>query len=390
MDMIFGIMTVVLGQSQAEPAGGVGKAVADIWSNTYQGNELWRYFVLLGVILGTLVVGRIVRFILDEIYKRCEVREGVHFFELLMKTISRPAAMMIFGVGIYFSRLAMVFGDAGFSVGIEDSWKKIGLVIMSAAVAWWVFRLVDIVEYYLRNLTSRTETPLDDMLVPLIRKSLRIFVVIVSVLFIADSVLEMDVKTILAAAGIGGLAFALAAQDTVSNLFGSVTIFADRPFQVGDRIKIGGYDGPVEEVGFRSTRIRTLDGHLVSVPNSKIANDMVENISKRPTIKRVANITITYDTEPAKVEKALAIIKGILAEIPEINSVVDLPPRVYFNDFNEWSLNILVIYWVSPPDYWMYLDIAERVNLAMMRDFEAEGIEFAFPTQTLYVNKSDS
>ena len=191
-------------------------------------------------------------------------------------------------------------------------------------------------------------------------------------------------------AGVGGIAIALAAKDTVANFFGSIAIFADRPFQIDEIIKIGDHCGPVEEVGFRSTKIRTLQGHLVTIPNSVVVNTAVENIGKRPFIRRTSNITITYDAGHKKAARAVEIIKNILADVPEINTNTDRPPRVYFSDFNDWSLNIYMTYWVKPPDYWLYNEVNERVNLEMMKRFEAEQIEFAFPTQTLYVQKDPS
>jgi MscS family membrane protein len=156
---------------------------------------------------------------------------------------------------------------------------------------------------------------------------------------------------------------------------------------MGEVVKIGEHKGPVEEVGFRSTRIRTLEGHLVTIPNSLIVNTSVENISRRPFIRRTSNITITYDSGHAKAERAVEIIKEILAGVPEVNVDPDRPPRVYFSDFNDWSLNIYMSYWVKPADYWLYQEVNERVNLEMMKRFEAEQIEFAFPSQTLYVKK---
>jgi MscS family membrane protein len=157
---------------------------------------------------------------------------------------------------------------------------------------------------------------------------------------------------------------------------------------MGELVKIGEHLGPVEEVGIRSTRIRTLYGHLVTVPNSVIANSMVENVGRRPFIRRTSNITITYDSGHKKAGRAVQIIKEILADVPEVNTDPDRPPRVYFNEFNDWSLNIYMSYWVKPPDYWLYQQVNERVNLEMMKRFEAEKIEFAFPSQTLYVKKN--
>jgi MscS family membrane protein len=161
----------------------------------------------------------------------------------------------------------------------------------------------------------------------------------------------------------------------------------DKPFLVGDRVVVDGVDGPVEDIGFRSTRIRTLTGHLVAVPNEKMASINIENIGRRPSIRRLTNITITYDTPPEKVERALAIIREVLNNHEGMDP--EFPPRVYFDEFNDASLNIVMIYWYFPPNYWDFLAFSERVNLKIMRAFEAEGIEFAFPTTTTYLAQDD-
>jgi len=176
---------------------------------------------------------------------------------------------------------------------------------------------------------------------------------------------------------------ALAGQDMIRNFFGSVMILLDKPFQVGDRVVIGGHDGPVEEVGFRSTKIRTLEGHLVTVPNAEAANTIVQNIGRRPYIRRLSNITITYDTPPEKVRRALEIVKELLANHEGMDE--EFPPRVFFNEFNDCSLNILMLYWYHPPDYWAFLEFNEKVNMEILERFNAEGIDFAFPTQTVYL-----
>ncbi|MBN2210146.1 MAG: mechanosensitive ion channel family protein [Sedimentisphaerales bacterium] len=354
------------------------------------GNELWRYATLLGIIFLTLFAGRITRFIIDRTAARMAKRPRTELMRLFLRSLAGPAAVAIFAAGVWLGRFAIHFDDeTAFTMKTFVLWGKVAHAVMALAVAYFIYRLVDIIEHYLRRLTRRTDSQLDDMLVPLVRKTLRVFIAVLSLLFIADNILDMNVKTILATAGVGGLAVALAAQDTIANFFGSITIFADRPFQVGERIKIGGFDGPVEEVGFRSTRIRTLDGHLITIPNKTIANEMVENIGKRPYIKRVANITITYDTPPDKVQRAVEIIKQVLDVTPEVNTDPELTPKVFFNEFNDWSLNLLAIYWVKPADYWLFQEVNQRVNLAVMRGFEAEGIEFAFPTQTLYLKKDN-
>lgn len=187
--------------------------------------------------------------------------------------------------------------------------------------------------------------------------------------------------------GIAGLAVSLAAQDSIKNLFGSITIFLDRAFAVGDRIVFDGNDGLVEEIGFRSTKMRTADGALVTIPNAKIVDGSVINITSRTNIRRQMNITITYDTPAAKIEQAVEIVRQILAD-PEIAGAFDMakfPPRVAFDELNSDSLNIRVLYWVHPPDYWLFLEHSQKFNLKLIRAYEQAGIEFAFPTQTLYV-----
>jgi MscS family membrane protein len=215
-------------------------------------------------------------------------------------------------------------------------------------------------------------------------------------------------------AGVFGLAIALAAQDTLRNFLGSVMIFMDRPYAVGQRIVVEGHDGTVESIGLRSTKIRLLSGHLTTIPNEKMAATDIENIGRRSFIRRLFNVTITYDTPPEKIKRAQEILWDILA-VPEDTATEsrrspgdmadtsavgdakkqqrhpneainqpDFPPRVYFNDLNADSLNILVIYWYHPPENWDYLEHATWINEQIIERFNAEGIDFAFPTQTIY------
>ena len=366
----------------------------DWWSKTInyelvRGNTIWRFALVLLSFLVALAAGRVVQFVLDGYAARLSRKKGERPFSLLLKALVKPIYVAIFAGGIFVAKIPLNFNDDnGIHTSISGSWTTVARVVAAIAVAYAMYRLVDVVEYYLNRLVGKTETKLDDMLVPVVRKALRITIAIIAALMIAEYVLGAGkVKSLLLGAGVGGIAIALAAKDTIANFFGSVTIFADRPFQMGEVVKIGEHKGPVEEVGFRSTRVRTLEGHLVTIPNSLIVNTSVENIGRRPYIRRTSNITITYDSGHSKAKRAVEIIREILADVPEVNVDPDRPPRVYFSDFNDWSLNIYMSYWVKPPDYWLYQEVNERVNLEMMKRFEAEQIEFAFPSQTLYVKK---
>jgi MscS family membrane protein len=256
-------------------------------------------------------------------------------------------------------------------------------ILIICAIGFVVYNLVDIVEIWLNRFSRKTKSKLDDMLVPLVIKSLRVTVIILVLLQVAQTLSDKPITSILAGLGVGGLAVALAAQDTIKNFFGSLVLFSDKPFEVGERITVDGYDGPVEEVGFRSTRIRTLDGHMVTIPNGELANKTIHNIGKRPYIKRLMTVTVTYDTTPEKLQKALDILHEILDDHEGMDP--EFPPRIYFSDFASTSLDILVIYWYHPPDYWQFMEFNQKVNFKILEQFNNEGIDFAFPTQTVYV-----
>jgi len=371
----------------------ISAAAGDSWLDVVnyeiiKGNALWRFGGVLVVILTTLVVGRVLQYAINGYAARLERKAGTNVLVLIFRGLAKPAYVAVFAGGFFFCKALLYFNDeSGISTSVGATWTKIAKVLGAVAVAYALYRLVDVAEHFLHKVVGRTETKLDDMLVPVIRKSLRITITIVAVLLIAENILDQNVKSLLLSAGVGGIAIALAAKDTIANFFGSITIFADRPFQIQDLVKIEGHYGSIEEVGFRSSRIRTLEGHLVTIPNNTIANATIENVGKRPFIRRTSNITITYDSGTKKTQRAVEIIKSVLAEVAEVNTDPERPPRVYFSDFNDWSLNIYMSYWVKPADYWLYQGVNEQVNFEIMRRFEAEGIEFAFPSQTLYVKK---
>jgi MscS family membrane protein len=194
--------------------------------------------------------------------------------------------------------------------------------------------------------------------------------------------LGFPLTTLLAGAGISGLAIALAAQSLLKGLFGTVTILFDKPYQSGERIIVKGYDGFVEDIGMRATKLRLLTGHLVSIPNDQMADSEIENIGRRPHIRRTAVIEMPSDTPTAKVKRALEIVRAAVDDHEGMRE--DLPPRVFLRDLKESSIGIFMIYWYQPPDYWDFLAFSEKVNLQIMEQLEAEGIDFAAPALTVH------
>lgn len=336
---------------------------------------------LLGWVVGAMLLGKLLQLVLNGMgkAKRFEARPWV---QVAFRSFSRPIPFLFLAIGLRYGLQTLEF-----SKGIEAVMADCFGVLFTIAVTYFVYSLVDVIDYAITHVTKKTKTTMDDMMAPMVRKSLRVVIVILALVQIAQILSDKPITSIIAGLGVGGLAVALAAQETIKNFFGSLVIFADKPFELGERIKVGGHDGTIEEVGFRSTRLRTLDGHLVTMPNGELANQMIQNIGKRPYIKRVMNVAITYDTTPDKVEEALAILRDILDNHEGMQE--EFPPRVFFNDFNDCSLNILAIYWYHPPAYWDFLAHAEKVNMELLRRYNDAGIEFAFPTQTLYVNAAE-
>ena len=218
----------------------------------------------------------------------------------------------------------------------------------------------------------------------LIRICAKLFsVVAVTIIFlVGGQYLGIPVATLLASAGIGGIALALGAQDTLRTLFGTLMLMADKPFRVGDRIMFRNYDGVVEDIGLRSTKLRLLTGHQVIVPNDELSRTDIENVGRRPHIRRDASIHIPLDTPRHKLDRAGELIRAALENHEGMDP--EHPPRVYFDEFNQGSFNLRFFYWYSPPNYWDYLKFAETLNLRICEAFEREGIQFSMPTRVSY------
>jgi len=204
-------------------------------------------------------------------------------------------------------------------------------------------------------------------------------------LIIALSILGIDIKALVATLGIGGVALALAGQDTAKNLIGGITILGDRTFRIGDRIIAGGYDGFVEDIGLRSTKLRTLSGRLVTIPNGKLTDASIENITLESHRKVVLNLGLTYDTTPEKMSEAIAILKKIPTQVKYLKK----DTVAAFTDFNDSSLGITFAYYIvkNRPESLDIFNINNEVNMIILKKFNEAGLNFAFPTQTIYVEK---
>jgi len=244
-------------------------------------------------------------------------------------------------------------------------------------------RFVNVGSAAARAWASGTDSKLDDQAIPLIRQAIQVVLLVIGGLYIADAA-GIDVWQLAAGVGIGGLAFALAAQDTVANVFGSINIFVDRPFQIGDWVQIGKVEGVVEEVGFRSTRVRTFYNSLVTIPNSQITNANVDNLGVRPRRRIKMTLGLTYNTPVDKVQAYVEGIRAILAAHPYVQRTYE----VQFYNLGASSLEILVYYHVVTPGWHEELNTRSQNLMEFMRLADQLGVQFAFPSTSVYVEST--
>jgi MscS family membrane protein len=340
--------------------------------------EGWQWLGLVVIIFLGVVAGRLFVFSASRSLRRfLERRSRAVGSEVLLRTLGPVGALVmiaVWGLGIVWLGLPVTVFALYYRA------VRVVAVVVAVVVA---YRLVDVLSDVLQRRADRTDTRYDDLLIPLIRKSLKVFVVAVGLVLVAETV-GQDITALVAGLGIGGLALALAAQDTVSNLFGSLTVLLDRPFQVGDWVVVGDVEGTVEEVGFRSTRIRTFYNSLITLPNSTLIKASVDNLGDRTYRRWKTVLGLTYDTPPEKLEAFCEGIRELIRNHPYTRTDYF---HVYLNDFGDTSLNVLLYMFFETPDWATELRERHRLGVDILRLAAALGVEFAFPTQTLYLRR---
>ncbi|HTG45333.1 MAG TPA: mechanosensitive ion channel domain-containing protein [Verrucomicrobiae bacterium] len=338
---------------------------------------LWQYLATLIYIVIAVVAARLIDYLVTVWLTRLAARTKTRLDDLLIELLHGPAKILAFIIllwlGMEFFRWPIWF----------EHWLKNGFkLVLASSLTYLALKLVDLVASYWRTRPAlRVDKSFNDLLLPLLSKSVKGFILIMAVLVTLDN-LNFNIRTLLAGVSISGLALGLAAQDTVGNLFGAAAVFIDKPFKIGDRIQLNGIDGTVEEMGLRSTRVRNPEGHLITVPNKTMGNATITNVTRRPNIKTVINIGLTYDTPPAKVAEATTILKEVYERHPMTSEVT-----VGFNQFGDSALNINVVHFWKELENKEYIAGMQALNLEIMSQFSKAGIDFAFPSRTVYLRQ---
>ena len=336
------------------------------------GNPVWKYGAFFGLILLAVVVHAALRWVGERFLRMRPLPEGIA--KVIRGLLRRPLGGVLYLLALWAGVNLFVLPEA--AAGVV---RGVFVAAFTVLFIYIVTKITDLLFSIWRERARRTETRLDDQVIPILSRVIKVFIWAIGVLLILQN-LGYNVTSLLAGLGIGGLAVALAAQETLSNFIGALAILVDRPCEVGDRVDFDqlGIKGTIEAIGLRSTRVRTLDGTLVSIPNRTMANTVINNVAKRPTIKNQFVIGIVYDTPYEKILEALRILREILANHPSTANY-----RAYFKEYGPYSLNIEVVHWCKYTDWEEFLKATEEINLEIKRRFEEAGIEFAFPTQTV-------
>lgn len=346
-------------------------------NHNFLGMTKRQLFAILIQILLALIFYRVTTFVFSRSVNVLMARMGKeHIGRKYILPVARPLAALV-----VILWLLITIPILQIPIGLGRYLSIVLRTLLPVYVTMLLYRFVDLLSLYFTRLASRTETTLDDQLVPLVRKSLKAFVVLIGGLWIL-SALNVPIIPLLTGLSLGGLAFALAAQDTLKNFFGSVMIFIDKPFQIGDWISADNLDGTVEEVGFRSTRIRTFRDSVQSIPNGKLADMLIDNHGLRVYRRFSTKLSITYDTPPDRIDLFTEGLRAIVDAHPHTRKDFYI---VQLNEFGASSLDIMFYIFFQVPNWKEELRCRHEVMLEAIRLAEHLGVRFAFPTQTLHM-----
>ena len=346
-----------------------------MFETIYLNNSLQTWLYAIAIAAGAIIFGKLLYWVIQKTLKVYTSKTNNELDSIFIDMIEEPLSLAITLIGLWFAVDILTMAES-----IQKFVDSVFYFLVIFNIAWFATRLFDtVMDKYVKIKVAESETDLDDILFPIVRRIIKISIWTLTIVIGIDNA-GYNVTTMITGLGIGGLVFALAAKDAVSNLFGGFIIFSDKPFNMHDRIIINGHEGYVREIGLRSTKLETLDGRIVTMPNSNVTDNPVLNISKEKGRKIKFHLGLTYDTNVEKIELAKEILAKIIDENEHTRDSV-----IAFDSFGDFSLNILVIYWVrsgSP-----IAGTNDAINMQILKEFNTNKLDFAFPTQTVILDK---
>lgn len=350
-------------------------SVLDILDIRSSGNTVTHYVLSAVLLVLGLLARRIVTGMFFPVLRKLAARTRTHLDDKLIPSMESPVAAFVMVTAIFAALKVLKL-----SVETDQFIGYGSRVAYSLTIFWGLWRAFSALLDHAQDAARERNLGIAAFM-PWIKKSLLTVFIIFGVLLTIQG-LGYDVKALLAGLGIGGLAFALAAQDTIANVFGSVVVAIDQPFKAGETIRISGNIGMVEDIGLRSTRIRLIDKSLLIVPNKTVAAEAITNLARFTQRRTEQVIGLTYDTTPAQMDEMVDVIREIILSEDGVDPASVM---VFFRDFGPSSLDIWTVYLSKDPDFHPYMRMRQRINVGIMRAVEARGLSFAFPTQTVHL-----
>lgn len=337
--------------------------------------EGWQWIAILLIIMLGVLIDKLISLFLRGVMANRVRHSKSRGYKGLRTDMLRPFGLL---------GMALVWWVGINQLGLSEKALLVLLVavkfLTTLSAVWGAFRLADLLDAFLKNKAEKTASKLDDQLAPLATRSLKVFIFVIGLIFVANS-LNLDIRGLLAGLGLGGLAFALAAKDLVQNLFGSITVLFDRPFYIGDWIVVGDVEGTVEDIGFRTTRIRTFYNSVITLPNSHLITASVDNMGSRRYRRYTTKLGLTYDTPPAKIEAFCEGVRELVRLHPYMRKDYY---HVYFSGYADSALEVMLYVFWETPDWSTELREKHRFLLDILRLAQDLGVEFAYPTQTVF------
>lgn len=365
-------------------------AVHDFFSMTFLENSLKAYATFLGILffgfLFKRLISRYLGGILFRLLGKSAHEVGRSAFDDRLK---QPLNNLIVLGALFFASQQLHFPRT-WELAAED---EFGLRFLlnrgfSLVYAYFIFllllRFVDFVGEIMVRRAAKTNNKMDDQIVPFAIEIAKVLVIILGSLTVLSSVFDVNIAALATGLGIGGIAIAMASKESLENLLGSFTIFLDKPFTYGDIVTVNGYTGTVEKVGFRSTRIRTFDKSIVTVPNKNMVNAELDNLGLRPIRRVKFSIGLTYGTSVDTIKTIVAQIETMINAHP--NTTAD-GARVRFQEFGASSLDVLVLYYVDSPEWELLINTRQDINFSIIEIVQKAGSDFAFPTTSVFIEK---
>ena len=349
--------------------------------NSIKSYIIFGSILLLGLLLKSLISSYIRKIIYKLVGDKSNADGKSEFDHLLKKPLNYFLLIIIF----YLSFNQLNFPESwnlvsSNEIGLKMILEKGVSLLILITVFWTLLRVVDYIGDRLKFKAEKTESKVDDQLIPFAIEIGKVLVVIFGALILLSNVFNVDITALAAGLGVGGVAIALASKESLENLLGSFTIFFDKPFQVGDIITVGSITGVVEKVGFRSTRVRTFDKSLVTIPNKNLINSELDNLSLKPVRKVHIDVGLTYNTSVDQIKKIVKDIQDLVDKHPNTNQ----DGLVRFFNFGASSLDIMVVYFVNSPDWNLLVDTKQEINYKIIEIVKKHGSDFAFPSTSLY------